>query len=193
MKIVFFGDSITKATGYGGVAATDAFAHLIGVSAGYAPSDIINAGVGGNNTADLLSRLDADVIAVAPAVCVVMIGNNDFAGTGKKLTAAVYKANVLEIISRLKAADIKPVFISPSMPRGTNATFSAMDEYIQAVEDACATSEVQYVDFYREMCFAAWRGNYVKYYVDTLHLSKAGHQFLAEYAMRSKHTGFFIA
>lgn len=193
MKIVLLGDSVTKGTGYGGVLTTETFGHLIGLSAGYPAGDIINKGVGGNNTADLLARLTPDVIALAPDVCLVMIGNNDISGTGKKLPVATFKSNVALIIARLKAGNIKPVFVSPNMERGSNALFASFDPYIQALEEACAAADVCYVDLYRELCFAALRNNFMPFYVDTVHLSKAGHQFVASYAARSKHAGFFTA
>ncbi|HEX2949579.1 MAG TPA: GDSL-type esterase/lipase family protein, partial [Armatimonadota bacterium] len=40
-------------------------------------SEVLNAGVGGNNTRMLLERLDADVLAQHPDLVVLMVGTND--------------------------------------------------------------------------------------------------------------------
>ena len=191
-RIVFLGDSITLATAYGGVTNATRFSTLIGLAAGYAEADIINAGIGGNNSADMLARLPTDVIAHNPDVCVMMVGNNDFGGAGKVLTPAQYKANVLAIGAELAASNIKLVLISPMMVRSTSATFVAFLPYLKALEEAVAGLGVDYIDIYREYCFAAMRSDYLSFYVDTLHQTVAGHAFIAEYALRPKHSGFFV-
>lgn len=192
-KIVFLGDSITLATAYGGVTNATRFSTLIGLAAGYAEADIINAGVGGNNSADMLARLQADVIAHNPDVCVMMVGNNDFGGAGKVLTPAQYKANVVSIVGALRAAGIKPVVFSPMMTRGTASVFVSWKTYLVALESACSELSVPYVDLFREYCYATLRSEYLTLYVDTLHQTVAGNAFIAEYALRPKHAGFFIA
>lgn len=191
-KIVFLGDSITLGTAYGGVTNATRFSTLIGVAAGYAAQDIINAGVGGNNSADILARLQADVIAHAPDVCVVMVGNNDFGGTGKILSSSQYKANLVKIVVQLRAAGIKPVLFSPMMVRGVTSVFVAWKPYLAAIEMVVGELSVPYVDLYREYCYAAMRAEYLPLYADTLHQAVAGHAYIAAYASLPKHAGFFV-
>src|SRR3546814_8985137 len=73
-KIVFLGDSITRGAT---LAVADTFAYQVGVANGYAPADIINAGVSGDESADALARVGTDAIALAPDVCVVCLLVND--------------------------------------------------------------------------------------------------------------------
>lgn len=66
-----------------------------------APTYLIrNAGIGGNNTDDVLARLDADVLAYKPAVVNVALGTNDIV-QGKN--AAYIIANLTTIFDRIAA------------------------------------------------------------------------------------------
>lgn len=190
-KIVFIGDSVTLGIGYGGVTVSNRYSTLIGRAAGYADIDIINSGVGGNNSADVLDRLQADVILHSPSVCVVMVGNNDYSGTGKVLTPAQYASNVTSIVVQLRAAGIKPVLFSPMLSTGSTASFVSWNLFLKALEQVAGDLKVPYLDIFREISFANLRGELPSLYVDTVHPSVAGHSLIAEYAMRSKHSGFF--
>ena len=74
------------------------------------PVSIINAGVAGDNAPMALSRLERDVIAHKPHICVVNFCLNDLSETVEEYVAALR-----EIFTRLIAADIRPVLLTPSM------------------------------------------------------------------------------
>ena len=74
------------------------------------PVSIINAGVAGDNAPMALSRLERDVIAHKPQICVVNFCLNDLSETVEEYVAALR-----EIFTRLIAADIRPVLLTPSM------------------------------------------------------------------------------
>ncbi len=76
------------------------------------------AGIGGNNCAQMLARVSADVIAYAPDVCVVMGGCNDIAG-GR--TYAQIIADLEDIYDLLHAADIH-IIATTSVPSTSFAT-----------------------------------------------------------------------
>src|SRR3546814_4585453 len=78
-KIVFLGDSITRGAT---LAVADTFAYQVGVANGYAPADIINSGVSGDESPDALARVGADAIALAPDGCVVCLLLNDAKSCG---------------------------------------------------------------------------------------------------------------
>lgn len=65
-----------------------------------------NAGVAGDTSAQLLARLQVDVIDKTPDVCVVMIGTNDARGDTPLST---YAANVTAIVTALRESGIAPV------------------------------------------------------------------------------------
>lgn len=184
-KIVFIGDSLTKGTDYGGVTTPDTFAYKIGVAAGYAPADIINKGVGSDTSAGVLARLSTDVISLCPAVCVLMIGANDVA-LGVPLAA--FKSNVQQIADALSVAGIKLVIMTTNLQRGSAAHIANQEQFVQATESiAC----VGVVDVFRNVSTKALMGDYVHLYVDTIHLTKQGHDYVAKVAARANVLSLF--
>lgn len=79
------------------------------------------AGVGGNTTAQMLARIATDVIAIAPAWCVVMGGPNDIAGGSA--TAAQIETNLRKIYDLLLVNKIRVVACTlvPSVNYDTQA------------------------------------------------------------------------
>jgi lysophospholipase L1-like esterase len=63
---------------------------------------VYNAGVNGNNTVNLLARVDRDVLNKAPELVVLMVGTNDMLHTDKSLSLEQYEKNYQELISRLQ-------------------------------------------------------------------------------------------
>lgn len=74
------------------------------------PVSIINAGVAGDRAPTALARLDRDVIAHKPHICVVNFCLNDLSETVEEYTTALR-----EIFTRLRAAGIAPILLTPSM------------------------------------------------------------------------------
>ena len=120
--IAFFGDSVThgafeciRGDTAGCVFDFDAVYHerlrkmLLTVNP-WLPVSIINAGVAGDNAPMALSRLERDVIAHKPHICVVNFCLNDLSETVEEYTTALR-----EILARLIAAGIRPILLTPSM------------------------------------------------------------------------------
>lgn len=64
-------------------------------------SIIINAGIGGNNTEDLLQRTDQDCLSHHPDLTILMIGTNDM-NSRKYIPLPAYEKNLREIVSKIK-------------------------------------------------------------------------------------------
>lgn len=173
-KIVFLGDSVTKATDYGGVTSVDCFAFKVGTLAGYAPTDIINAGVSSDTSAGMLARITTDVLDKAPAVCVVMALVNDAV---QDVPIADYKETLRAIASRLIVCGIKVVFLSPPLDRGTQAFQDKCRAYLEALEAVSMEFSTPYIDCYREYAFMYLYGvnEFYACYVDNIHQTKVGH------------------
>jgi len=62
--------------------------------------DVVNAGVGGNNTADLLQRIDADCLSHHPDLTVLMVGTNDM-NSQKYIPLNTYRKNLNDLITRI--------------------------------------------------------------------------------------------
>ena len=120
--IAFLGDSVThgafeciQGDSAGCVFDMDAVYHerlrrmLLAVNP-WLPVSIINAGVAGDNAIMGLARLERDVISHKPHICVVNFCLNDLSETVEEYVAALR-----EIFTRLIAAEIRPVLLTPSM------------------------------------------------------------------------------
>jgi lysophospholipase L1-like esterase len=189
-KVVWLGDSVTKGTSYGGVTTADTFAYKIGIANGYAAADVINAGVGSDTSSGMLSRLNSDVISLAPSVCIVQCGLNDWV-TG--VSVSTYRSNLASIFSQLKSNNIKPVFLS-KMQRGSTSDFAGQKSYLEAAENECASQGMNVIDLFREECASYLylsSSSFYANYVDAVHLTVTGHAFVANLAARAKFNGWF--
>jgi|TARA_B110000914_G_C15365554_1_gene400660 lysophospholipase L1-like esterase len=74
---------------------------------------IINAGIGGNTTNDLLNRINKDVIEKEPNISIIMIGTNDMLNSKKMISYNEYQQNLKNIVYKLKKENIKVVLCSP--------------------------------------------------------------------------------
>lgn len=63
---------------------------------------ITNAGINGNNTADLLLRLHSDVISQNPQLVLLMVGTNDMLSPDKRISLDLYKENYQKLIYEIK-------------------------------------------------------------------------------------------
>lgn len=70
--------------------------------------NVINSGISGDNATNGLKRLDRDVLAYKPDLCVVSYGLND--SCGKNLT--LYKQSLSGIFSALKEHGIEFIFLT---------------------------------------------------------------------------------
>ncbi|MHA7943866.1 SGNH/GDSL hydrolase family protein [Formosa sp. 3Alg 14/1] len=74
---------------------------------------VLNAGVGGNNTNDLLKRVDKDVISKKPDVVIMMVGTNDMLNSKKMIDYNTYTANLDTLIKKIKSNGSELVIMSP--------------------------------------------------------------------------------
>lgn len=63
---------------------------------------ITNAGYNGNNTVELLARLDKDVLSKHPDVVVMMVGTNDMLNLRNMLTFEQYEEHYQQLITLIK-------------------------------------------------------------------------------------------
>lgn len=76
-------------------------------------SEVINAGIGGNRSSQLLKRLNRDVLAHHPTVVVLMVGTNDRLNSGGFIEVKTYKKNVNTLIDRIEASGAKVLLMTP--------------------------------------------------------------------------------
>lgn len=122
MKIVFLGDSVTEgcfellADGEGFRTLKDPENGYVSIlrrrlTSRYPDLEIINAGIEGNATQDVLLRLERDVLSEKPDLTVVCLGLNDV--WMRKPEA--YADNLLKIFTALRNAGSRIIFMTPNM------------------------------------------------------------------------------
>lgn len=99
-RVVFYGDSITEGWGATG-------------SARFFPGKpYVNRGISGQTTAQMLVRFRQDVLALEPAVVVILAGTNDIAGNTGPATQAMIEDNLHSMVELAKVHGIKVVLAS---------------------------------------------------------------------------------
>lgn len=97
-QIVFMGDSITEAWSLGDPAL-------------FAP-DVIDRGITGQTSAQMVLRFYQDVVALRPRVVHIMAGTNDLAGNTGPSTPEDYKNNIRAMVDLARANGIKVILAS---------------------------------------------------------------------------------
>lgn len=76
-------------------------------------AQVVNKGVGGNSTKQLLARVDTDVIHENPDIVILMVGTNDFLNSKKMISFNEYEDNLNTIVGKIKTAGSKVILLSP--------------------------------------------------------------------------------
>jgi lysophospholipase L1-like esterase len=97
-RVVFMGDSITE--GWGVADAT------------FFTDGVVNRGISGQTTPQMLVRFEADVIALKPAVVHIMAGTNDIAGNTGPTSADAIRNNIVAMATLARASGAKVILAS---------------------------------------------------------------------------------
>ena len=176
-RVVFYGDSITD--GWGRVAGTTFFPG----------KPYVNRGISGQTTAQMLVRFQQDVVALKPAVVVILAGTNDIAGNTGPATQAMIEDNLRSMVQLARANGIRVVLASvlpasayPWRPGYRPAeAIRALNRWIEA--EAGETGAV-YLDYYRAMGNADG-GLDARLAADGVHPTPAGYAVMAPLAERA--------
>lgn len=161
--IVFVGDSITE--GWHTLASD--FAGL--------PLPVVNRGIGGDTTPNLLYRLPADVLALHPRALVVLIGTNDLA---EHTPPADIADNLRVFHQQVRAAFPKiPIAWCLVMPRKGDDTYPERIQELNAFirEIAAADSGITVCDTFTPLALPDGSSQPESYSPDRLHLIPAGY------------------
>lgn len=202
--VVAFGDS-TTATREG----LTVYAQLLrpALLAQGKPARVVNAGVGGNTSADGLARLQKDVLDLKPAVVVLQFGINDSAvdvwktppATAPRVPVEQFRRNLTAMLDKLQAQGARAVLMTPNPlawsdktrelygkppydpanPDGFNVTLRA---YVAAVRELAGARNVPLVDVFaaHEAAAAQSPDGLNGLLLDGMHPNQAGQQLVAE-------------
>ena len=151
----------------------------------YANITIINKGISGNKTNDLLDRIN-EILNEEPHVVIILIGINDIwhpYGEGKKANLNEVISNLKKIVTIFKEKKIRTIVMTPflfpvdeylkDMIFIFNELYYEMTKYI--------TSErIEYIDLYRPLKeYALIKGNHTVT-LDGVHPTILGHGIIAQ-------------
>jgi lysophospholipase L1-like esterase len=188
IRIVCLGDSVTKAV-RPGVTADETFCAVLEqqLRAGGRDVAVINAGIGGNTTADGLARFEIDVLAHEPNFVVIMFGLNDSwiddGQTRSRLTVDQYRSNLATMVQRLRDRGVETILmtpnpaIAPKYPAARNVT---LKPYVNVVRELAQREQLPLVDVYRRIAEMAIEGvDLNSLFTDAMHPNPAGQKLIA--------------
>ena len=160
---------------------------------------VINAGVGGNTTADAMARFQTDVLDRDPDIVVMQFGINDCriydGNTEPRVSLATYKSNMTTMTQQLKAAGKKVVLMTPNplywserihdLWNYTEEEVAASDpvnEYAEAVRQIASAEDVPLVDIYN---LFKQQEDYQSLLLDDIHPNAEGHRLVANALMNT--------
>jgi lysophospholipase L1-like esterase len=117
-RVLFTGDSITDTGRREGVGdgLGDGYVRRIADAPELAGADIVNTGIGGDTSADLLARFPDDVLAHRPDVLSILVGINDTwrrYDSDTETSVEAYSANLRTMLSAARDAGISIVLVEP--------------------------------------------------------------------------------
>ncbi|HMF43872.1 MAG TPA: SGNH/GDSL hydrolase family protein [Polyangia bacterium] len=140
-RVVFFGDSITD---------------MWPLAAAFPGKPYVNRGISGQTTSQMLVRFRNDVIALAPAVVVILAGTNDIAGNTGPMSLEDIEANFTDMVELARAHGVRVVLSSVipvhnytpasefTFPRRPPEQIAALNKWLKSY--AAATGSV-YLDY----------------------------------------------
>lgn len=172
---ITFGDSITALSTWPRSVAKATNMHLI------------NAGIGGNTTAQGKARFERDVLSKDPDFVIMSFATNDFYledGVNPRVTVADYKTNLQFFITQVKAVGAVPILMTPPFlsdeSQGGSSLYPeksvnlALDKYVVAMREVASATDTHLIDMHA-VCDSGYDLN-TFLIADGLHLADQGNQ-----------------
>lgn len=166
-NIVFLGDSITNRYDL------DKF---------YPNNNVVNSGIGGNQTKDILDNMKERVYRYNPSKVILLIGTND---TAREVENNVIIDNISKIISNIKkerpqakiyVESIYPITDDAIKGYRTNDNIMEINEKIKEI---CDKEKIDYINLYDMLSNEEGKLN-SDYTVDGLHISEEGYKIITK-------------
>lgn len=174
-RVVYFGDSITELWGAG--------------IPGLMSDDVLNRGISGQTTDQMLARFDADVINLQPKIVHILAGTNDIAGNGGPVNLDRVKSNLQTMVERAQRNGISVVLASilPVKSYFWNPSVDAVP-LIRNLNDwivgFARGHQLSYVDYFS--AFDDGSGGFItKYSNDGVHPNQAGYAVMVPLARQA--------
>jgi sialidase-1 len=186
MTWVITGDSITHGAAHthGSRSYAEHFAERVRWEMRRTRDVVVNTGISGNRTEDLLDDYDWRVAKLAPNVVSLMIGTNDAVAGEKGL--ATYRANLLTLIERIRQDRAIPILQTPNpVDPEQLSRRAALPEYVEVMREVAKEASVLLVDqyaYWEEQC--PTRESMLLWLADPIHPNAKGHLMFAQEMFR---------
>jgi lysophospholipase L1-like esterase len=155
----------------------------------FASKPYVNRGIGGQTTPQMLVRFRQDVIALKPAVVVILAGTNDIAGNTGPSTPQMIEDNLASMAELARANGIRvvlssilPVYDYPWRPGLQPAPkIVAINAWMKQY---AATHDAVYLDYHSVMADAR-QGMKADLATDGVHPNVAGYRVMAPLAEKA--------
>jgi lysophospholipase L1-like esterase len=171
-RVVFLGDSITEGWN--------------GADPGFFADGVVNRGISGQTSEQLLVRFSGDVLALRPRAVHLMIGTNDLAGNTGRTSAARYQATIAAMVTLAKAQGIRVILaaIPPAAGFPWRPGVQPAEQIVALnrwLAGYAAANGLVFVDYHRAMADGAGAMR-AGFSTDGVHPSAAGYAAMAPLA-----------
>lgn len=137
---------------------------------------VINQGISGETTTDLLNRIDRDVLSFRPSMVIVTIGGND---ASRGLSPSKYRSNLKRICSIIQDSGALPVlqtYYCPMYHEGSEGFQEDFETLMQINREISGDMCLPLIDQYKifEPFYRASKAEYKKLMKDWIHLNHLG-------------------
>lgn len=183
MKLISIGNSIVNGFPH---TRDRSFSSVLSDMTGWT---VINKGINGQSSQEILDRFDADVVSQAPDTVLILTGTNDFIFTGDQPEQV--QSNLAAMAEKAVQADIVPVLATPLladeqqaavcwMPE-LNIDYRKVNDRLKAlaslIRDYCSDRGLKCID--TQTGYSAYAR-----YCDGIHPTAEGQRLLAEIIMK---------
>ena len=174
--VVLMGDSITE---FWKTNSPDFFANY----------PLIDRGISGQTTSQMVLRFEQDVIALKPKAVVILAGINDIAENTGPITLEAVFDNIEIMVKKAKAHKIKPILCSilPANKFWWNAKIYPADKVIalnKMIKAYALKNKITYVDYYTVMVDAD-KGLQYQYGEDGVHPNPTGYKIMERLLLKA--------
>lgn len=177
---LFTGDSITHGAKHthGSRSYPEVFAERIRWELARVRDMVINTGISGNTTQNILNDFEWRVAQFRPSVVSLMIGTNDCAK--QELPPEVYRKKLGELVMKIRETGAIPVLHTPNIIIADGAPErKRLPEYIPVIREVAAQKGVVLVDNYKHWESQPQATVYRNWLNDPLHPGAEGHREIA--------------
>jgi acyl-CoA thioesterase-1 len=181
---VFTGDSITHGVlhTHGWRSYVEHFQERLRGELGRMTDWVVNTGVSGDRTVDVLGSFDERVTRFAPAVVSVLLGTND--ATAAAAGTQTFSGDLTAIVAAIRGTGATPLLHTPPWIDVAGAPERAsLGDYAAVVRDVAERNDVALVDHYQEWCDRPVTERH-SWLADPFHPNERGHLEMARTLFR---------